>query len=211
MRRGRRRCGGRRSAGPARPRHADSQRAAVVGFLQLQIKRVARRARLAGTRPAATSRLPAGRCGGGDELGEDLPAEDLLGGSGRRTGRTVRPSAASPRSRHGAKLFEVHRLFSASAVASSSNFLTLPDGVIGSASTKCHATGVFWRARPAACRCAASSPVGGLAVAVEHDERDRDLAEASRRARRRRRPGAPPDARRAGLRCRARRTSRRHG
>src|ERR1700721_2870915 len=41
--------------------------------------------------------------------------------------------------------------------ATSSNFLTLPAGVIGSASMKCQATGVFCRASPTACRCRARS------------------------------------------------------
>src|SRR6201993_4839064 len=70
-----------------------------------------------------------------------------------------RPRRCKFRGEHHAELIGVHHEpLAAATVASSSNFLTLPDGVIGSPSTKCHAVGVFWRARPAVCRGAASWP-----------------------------------------------------
>src|SRR5208337_3350150 len=112
---------------------AHSQRAAVVGFLKVQIKRVAGPP---ASRERDLQRLHrAAGFGDGDELGEDLAAEDLLcGGVG---GRKNRAAPGGFKVEGGAKLLEVHRLFSASVVASSSNFLTFPDGVIGSASMKC--------------------------------------------------------------------------
>src|ERR1700743_2211562 len=100
---------------------------------------------------------PAGR-DGGHQLSEDLPAEDLLAGRiGDWQNRAL--IAAAFDVEDGAKLLEIHCVpFAAFTVATSSNFLTFPDGVIGKASTTCHATGVFWRARPAVCRKSASSP-----------------------------------------------------
>src|SRR6202012_1525918 len=100
---------------------------------------------------------PAGR-DSGHQLSEDLPAEDLLAGRiGDRQNSAL--IAAAFDVEDGAKLLEIHCVpFAAFAVATSWNFLTFPDGVIGKASTTCHATGVFWRARPAACRNSASSP-----------------------------------------------------
>src|ERR1700751_5072010 len=103
------------------------------------------------------------RGGVSDELRQDLPTEDLLG---PRVGDRKNCAAVAVffDAQHDAKLLQIHprpAALSASAIASSSNFLTLPDGVIGRESTKCHATGVFWRARPVACRCPANSPEEG--------------------------------------------------
>src|SRR3984957_4724834 len=92
------------------------------------------------------------------QLSEDLSAENPVRAlvSHRKNGAAV---AVPAEVEHGAELIDVHRvLLAARAVAASSNFLTLPEGVIGRESMKCHAVGVFWRARPAVCRCAASSP-----------------------------------------------------
>src|SRR6201991_899814 len=94
----------------------------------------------------------------GDQLSEDLPAEDLFAGPFGDWENTT-PFAVRSDVEDGAKLLEIHCVpFAAFAVATSWNFLTFPDGVIGKASTTCHATGVFWRARPAVCRKSASSP-----------------------------------------------------
>src|ERR1700730_19012020 len=92
------------------------------------------------------------------QLSQDLSAENPVRAlvSHRKNGAAV---AVPAEVEHGAELIDVHRvLLAARAVAASSNFLTLPEGVIGRESTKCQAVGVFWRARPGVWRSAASPP-----------------------------------------------------
>src|ERR1700736_4222528 len=94
------------------------------------------------------------------QLSQDLSAENPL--RMLVSHRKNRAAVAVPAEvEHGAELIDVHRvLLAARAVAASSNFLTLPEGVIGRESTKCHAVGVFWRARPAGCMGAARAATG---------------------------------------------------
>src|ERR1700724_3992305 len=96
------------------------------------------------------------------QLSQDLSAENphspLV--SHRKNGAAV---AILAEVEHGAELIDVHRvLLAARAVAASSNFLTLPEGVIGRETTKCQAGGVFLRARPPVGGWAASSPTERL-------------------------------------------------
>jgi hypothetical protein len=80
---------------------------------------------------------------GRHQLSHDLSAENPLGVlvSHRKNGAAVTVPAEVE---HRTELIDVHRVLpAASAVAASSNFLTLPEGVIGRESTKCHAVGVF--------------------------------------------------------------------
>ena len=87
---------------------------------------------------------------GSDQLRHDLSTKDPLYAR-VRDGQHNAALGVVAQGEHGAKLIEFHSsLSTVFAVATSSNFLTLPDGVIGKASTKCHATGVFWRASPVA-------------------------------------------------------------